>query len=120
MKYITRFEKNDPTPTSICLAWSSIGVAPLRDSAVVKPAAFSSSTSSLACQKNRYGLIVVPRIATSVDHSSLVCGIDGTKVARATPLQSAPTTNASPVSDAPRRTPESTCHSLRGASDTAV
>jgi carbonic anhydrase len=34
------------------------------------------------------------RIATNVDHSSLVCGIDGTRVSRTTRPQSAPTTNA--------------------------
>ena len=31
-----------------------------------RPIAFSSSTSCEACQKKRYGEIVVPRIATSV------------------------------------------------------
>src|SRR5271166_420707 len=101
MKNMTTFEKNAPTPTSKFLSSSSLSVAPFRLASVLCPAAFSSSTSSLACQKNKYGLIVVPRIATSVDHSSLVWGMDGTKVARATLIQSAPTTNASAVSDAP-------------------
>ena len=94
MKYITIFEKNAPTPTSTFRKSSSSTVAPLRRARVLCPSAFSSSTSSLVCQKNRYGLIVVPRIATSVDHSSLLCGIDGTKVSRSTLPQSAPTTNA--------------------------
>src|ERR1700691_5303138 len=85
IKNMTIFEKNAPTPTSKFRSSSSLSVAPLRLASVLCPAAFSSSTSSLACQKNRYGLIVVPRIATSIDHSSLVCGIDGMKVARATP-----------------------------------
>ena len=54
----------------------------------------ASSTSCELCQKKRYGLIVVPRMATSVDHSSLVCGSDGRNVSCATRPQSAPTTNA--------------------------
>jgi hypothetical protein len=36
----------------------------------------------------------VPKIATNVDHSSLLCGMVGTRVARATCPQSAPTANA--------------------------
>src|ERR1700724_3504195 len=86
MKNITILEKKAPTPTSKFLSSSSLSLAPLRLASVLCPAAFSSSTSSLACQKNKYGLIVVPRIATSIDHSSLVCGIDGTKVSRITPF----------------------------------
>ena len=94
MKNMTIFEKNAPTPTSRFLNPSSSVVAPLRLVSELWPADFSSSTSSLACQKKRYGLIVVPRIATSVAHSFLECGTEGIRVSRSTWLQLAPTTNA--------------------------
>src|SRR5438552_2644775 len=48
----------------------------------------------MACQKNRYGEIVVPSIATSVLTYSLLNEICGTNVALATALQSGPARNA--------------------------
>ena len=65
MKYITRFETNIPTVTSIVATRNSNGDAPRRSPRVRLPADFSSSTSRLVCQKNKYGEMVVPRIATS-------------------------------------------------------
>jgi hypothetical protein len=58
---------------------------------------FCSSTSSAACQKNRYGLIVVPKIATiaviaAVDHSN-----DGTRVASSTRRHGNVTTKTTPT-----------------------
>ena len=94
MKNMTMLEKKAPTPTSIFLISSSWSDAPFRIASVLWPAAFSSSTSSLACQKKRYGLMVVPRIATSIDHSARPCGMEGTNVERATWRQSTPTTKA--------------------------
>ena len=55
-------------------------VAPCRQASMRRPIAFSSSTSCELCQKKRYGLIVVPRIATSIAHPSWPFGTDGTKV----------------------------------------
>ena len=65
MKYITRTLNAIPTFTSSAAYWSSRSVAPLRRHSCVRPMLISSSTSWVACQKNRYGEIVVPRIATS-------------------------------------------------------
>ncbi len=66
MKYMTRFEKNMPTSTSARATRISSSVAPARSSGVSRPCARSSSTSCAACQKKRYGEIVVPRRPTSV------------------------------------------------------
>src|ERR1035438_6587950 len=63
IEYITTCEKAIPTTTSLRAARSSLRVIPLRSSSVAPPAAFISSTSLDACQKNRYGEIVVPRMA---------------------------------------------------------
>src|SRR5881398_2109471 len=56
-----------------------------------------SSTSSEACQKNKYGLIVVPKIATMVVSMDDVQWIDGTNVARATSAHGICTTNPMPT-----------------------
>ena len=58
------------------------------------PCSRSSSTSSLHCQKNRYGEIVVPRIAMIPASSGLSSVIDGTNVRRATSPQSTRTANS--------------------------
>ena len=55
-----------PTVTSIVAIRSSNLDAPRRCLRLFRPAARSSSTSWLVCQKKRYGEMVVPRIATSV------------------------------------------------------
>jgi hypothetical protein len=94
MKYITRFEKNVPMPTSNLRVRIAVWVAPLRAFSVLRPDAFSSSTSCVACQKNRYGLIVVPRMATSVSQPSLPRGIEGIKVSCRAAFQSGWITNA--------------------------
>ena len=72
MKNCTTLENVMPAMTSSRASASSASVAPRR-----RPIAFSASTSCDACQKNKYGEIVVPRIATVVvmyadDHS--ICG----------------------------------------------
>ena len=59
-----------------------------------RPVAFSSSTSCDACQKKRYGLIVVPRIATSVAHASRLGGQRRHEASRSTADQSDATRNA--------------------------
>ena len=56
-----------------------------------------SSASSDACQKNMYGLIVVPKIATSISVKSRVHDSCGTKVAAATSPQGMWTLNAAPT-----------------------
>jgi hypothetical protein len=66
MKYMTRFEKNMPVLTSRRASASSWEVAPRRWARVFFPRLFSSSTSWVACQKNRYGEMVVPRMPTRV------------------------------------------------------
>src|SRR5450759_2055951 len=71
MKYITTFENNIPSPTSQFAYFSSPLVAPFLCAKVVRPIEISSSTSWLACQKNRYGVIVVPKTATSMDRKVL-------------------------------------------------
>jgi hypothetical protein len=72
----------------------SAGVAPRRCSTVVRPMARSSSTSSAACQTNRYGVIVVPRKPTNVAIHILSRCISGTIVCRSASPQFTPTTNA--------------------------
>ena len=47
-------------------SFSSRRLTPRRDTSVARPLARIASTSALACQKNRYGEIVVPRIATMI------------------------------------------------------
>ena len=67
MKNITRLEKNIPVNTSSLAALNSRSVEPRRCARVILPCFRSSSTSSAACQKNKYGEIVVPRTPTSTD-----------------------------------------------------
>jgi|PersoiStandDraft_1058852.scaffolds.fasta_scaffold10787_4 hypothetical protein len=67
---MTRFDANVPNPTSSFRSAISREVAPWRETSIRRPIAFSSSTSCEACQKKRYGEIVVPRIATSIAHAS--------------------------------------------------
>src|ERR1700730_4943260 len=71
------------------VAESSLTVAPLRPVSVVRPPAFSSSTSSLACQKTNTDWSWCRARPTST--SSLVCGIDGTGASPTARPQSAPT-----------------------------
>jgi hypothetical protein len=59
-----RFENSIPVTTSFRDFRNSASVAPLRDSTVNFQCSLSSSTSCDACQKNRYGEIVVPKIPT--------------------------------------------------------
>ena len=94
MKNITMFEKNVPATTSSLRVMSSRSVAPRRAIVVVRPMNFSSSTSCDACQKKRYGLIVVPRMATRVDQASLPRGRLGTIVSRTIDSQFGRTTIA--------------------------
>ena len=91
MKNIAALEKNVPTPMSIVRVVISYGLAPTRSATRRRPSAFSSSTSCDACQKKRYGEMVVPRIATSVAHAPPSFGMCGTKVSCATTVQFGPT-----------------------------
>jgi hypothetical protein len=65
IKNMTMFEKNAPTPTSMFLRSSSWDVAPLRRASVLWPADFSSSTSSLVCQKNKFEKQIHEMLRTS-------------------------------------------------------
>ena len=64
MAYITTWEKNIPTRTSNRAALISSLPTPRRLASVTWPAARIASTSEDACQKKRYGEIVVPSTAT--------------------------------------------------------
>ena len=68
-------------------------VAPSRRTSRRRPIAFSSSTSCEACQKKRYGEIVVPRIATSIPRASPL-GQETAKASVATCRQEIPVWNA--------------------------
>ena len=94
MKYITKLEKNMPVSTSVRARRNSSSVAPWRFATVFLPSARSSSTSCAACQKKRYGEMLVPRIPTSTDRYSLDHWISGTNVARSTAAQSGWARNA--------------------------
>ena len=96
MKYMMKFEKNIPMTTSMNERRSSASVAPCRWRSVRRPIARSSSTSTDACQKNRYGEMVVPRTPTRTekyraDHST--CGM---KVARSAVAHAGCAKNARP------------------------
>src|SRR6202049_1557222 len=82
--YITTCEKAIPTKTSIRAPRIADRVTPLRKRSVRRPAAFISSTSDDACQKKRYGEMVVPRMATSIVMKALLNSRWGTKVAIST------------------------------------
>ena len=56
-----------------------------------------SSISCAACQKNRYGLIVVPNTATIVSSISCPSGHAGTTAERATCNQSSRSVKATPT-----------------------
>lgn len=84
MKYITAFDSNIPVMTSVVATFSSLLVAPRRCDKVILPCSLSSSTSWAACQKNRYGEMVVPNIPTSTAAYDLVHSICGMRVARIT------------------------------------
>src|ERR1041384_1555317 len=87
MKYIARFEKDIPVTISIVELFTSSSVAPCR-SANERPIARSCSTSCEACQKNKYGEIVVPIIATNTARYALDHSICGINVDRITAVQS--------------------------------
>src|SRR5260370_38124415 len=80
MKYITTFENNMPTATSQFAYFNSVLVAPLRCCKVRRPIEISSSTSWLACQKKRYGVIVVPSTATTIERKLLSKCTEGINV----------------------------------------
>src|SRR5438034_6083189 len=87
MKYMIRLDANIPAMTSLRAALSSSAVAPRR-CARLRPLARSSSTSCAACQKNRYGEMVVPRMATSTEKNPRDHSTCGTIVACSARLQS--------------------------------
>jgi hypothetical protein len=95
MKYITRFEKNMPVVTSQPAQVSSASPAPGRRRPPLP--AFLSSASWLACQKKRYGEIVVPSRATRVARKAPSSRTDGTKVPRRTSAQSGRAKKAAPM-----------------------
>jgi len=67
MKNATRFENVIPMYVSILMRWRwALGLLGRLEQRLLAFAARCSSTSCEACQKNRYGLIVVPNTATSV------------------------------------------------------
>ncbi len=80
MKNMTRFEKNIPNKVSVFRSFRSWSVNFGIPAPMLRISFFStsSSTSSLACQKKRYGLMVVPSMATMLIRYSFVkirCGI---------------------------------------------
>src|SRR5665213_1733985 len=94
MKNITRLENSMPTLTSRCASLISWSVAPLRWARVARPADFSSSTSRSDCQKNRYGVIVVPSTPTIVVSQDAEKWISGVTVCLRISGQWGCTTNA--------------------------
>ncbi len=87
MKNMIAFEANMPAITSLRAARSSAAVAPCRCRRL-RPIARSSSTSCAACQKNKYGEIVVPKIATRREKNSRDIWMRGTSVAASADRQS--------------------------------
>ena len=94
MKYMTKFERNIPVSTSVREARNSAALAPSRAFTVFRPIPASSSTSWEACQKNRYGEIVVPRMPTMVETYSGDHSRCGTRVAFTTSFHGGRTRNA--------------------------
>ncbi len=85
MKNITRLEKAIPVRTSTRAARSSESRSPRRPrSGLVAPLAVSSSTSEDACQKKRYGEMVVPKTATRAMTKSFESSKCGMTVALST------------------------------------
>ncbi len=87
------FEKNIPVTTSVRDRRSSSPLAPFR-SPRQRPMARSSSTSCAACQKKRYGEMVVPRIPTNTERKDRLHSMRGTNVDCSTAPQSACAKNA--------------------------
>ena len=78
IEYITSCENPIPTRMSRRASFISWWLTPRREPSVTRPRARISSTSELACQKNRYGEMVVPRIATMMPMKpdvSSTCGM---------------------------------------------
>ncbi|MDD3932665.1 MAG: hypothetical protein PHP55_02295 [Methanoculleus sp.] len=80
MKNMIIWEKNIPMTVSrfILTIPRLVTQGLLAPMSGIRPSATSSSTSSDACQKNRYGEIVVPRIATMLSRKAAeisMCGI---------------------------------------------
>src|ERR1039458_2303295 len=63
IKNMTMLDKNMPDQTSIRIFFISFGSEPIREARVVLPALISSSISWEVCQKNKYGVMVVPKMA---------------------------------------------------------
>src|SRR5690242_14053084 len=72
MKNMTRLDKIIPDQTSTRIVLSASGVVPRRDAIDVLPCCTASSTSCDVCQKNKYGEIVVPKIAQMISSCSLL------------------------------------------------
>ncbi|CAJ7875756.1 Uncharacterised protein [Burkholderia pseudomallei] len=99
MQNATTFDASMPTHVSIRIRrpWPR-DVLDLRDAPADVPARLScaiSSTSSAACQTNRYGLIVVPSTATAVVAYSCENAMRGATSACATAAQSTSTSATS-------------------------
>jgi hypothetical protein len=97
MKYITMFENTMPVLTSTAASCSSSSLAPRRCLTVTRPTVISSSTSWLACQKNRYGEIVVPSSATNIATNSGLARNVGITVPRSTSRHAGRAKNAEPM-----------------------
>jgi hypothetical protein len=86
MKYITTLDTTIPAATSVRALRSSRSSERRGRSPNSWFNASSASTSCAACQKKRYGLIVVPKIATKVKRYSFVNVIFVRKVPFSTAL----------------------------------
>ena len=74
------FESNIPTKVSFLKSASSLFVASAPEMEFLLSSSSFSSTSSFACQKKRYGEIVVPKMAAIIRMESLVHAISGMSV----------------------------------------
>src|SRR5215471_3158183 len=98
MKNATAFETAMPNHVSVSMRLSCSSLCSGANLSGISPgSSLCSSTSSDACQKNRYGLIGVPKIATTVMSIVGVQSMEGTNVARATSFHGISTTNATPT-----------------------